>query len=121
MKRSLKTEIDKAANKKERNQKILKLRAKRDEIDSQIDNLTIENEIDSIDSTIETTESLLMTFVDNLPPDGLTADTPLNVILSPEEKAEMFEKIFEHYGVKIPDNEPIDTLADLVAVVDRLR
>ena len=121
MKKSLKTEIDKVANKQERNKKIIKLRAKRDDIDSQIDNLSIENEIDSLTSTMDRTEDLLLSMLDNVPPENVSADTPLDIILSKSEKAEFFEKIFEHYAIEIPENEDIDTLADLVNVVDRLK
>ena len=81
MKRTLKAQIDKNLNKKERNKKIIKLIAKRNDIDSQIDTLRVETELDSLTSTIETAENIVLPFLKDISPENLIADTPLEFIL----------------------------------------
>lgn len=121
MKRTLKTKLDQAKSKSERNKKILKLRSKRNDLDEQIDNLSIENEVDSLTSTIESAENILIPFINNMSAKDLNVETPLNFILDENEKAEVFEKIFDHYGIKIPEDEEIETFGDLVNIMDRLK
>lgn len=134
MKKTVNYNLKNVTEKTERNNQIIKLLgtrkdidgqmieliSKRNSIDSNIDNLRIENEIESINSTIETAENIIKSYI-KIPTENLTYETHLGFVIEENKLTEVYDQIFEFYGIDISRQSNIVTFGDLVDVIQKLK
>ena len=119
--RSLEQTLIRAEEKQKRIKRIAQLLKRRDDLDTEIDSLKIQNELDSVNTAIENAEVVITPFIKTDSNITLSSETELNFILSEDDKTELCERIYDYYGIDIPPDSDIKTFGDLVYIMGKLK